>query len=89
MEIGVNTLFFFLWISILEWIQQQLFNWFGQDFLIEFKIPTQIATFIIACGLAVLFNMGFRNLWSVAETTLKINLALPESNQKLVQLPNE
>jgi two-component system, LytTR family, sensor kinase len=76
MEVGVNTLFFFLWISILEWIQQQLFNWFGQGFLIEFKIPTQIATFIIACGLAVLFNIGFRTLWSAAETTLENQFGL-------------
>jgi sensor histidine kinase YesM len=83
MEIGVNTLFFFLWISILEWIQQQLFNWFGQDFLIEFKIPTQIATFIIACGLAVLFNMGFRNLWSVAETTLENQFGLTRKQSEV------
>ncbi len=76
MEIGVNVVFFFLWISVLEWIQQQLFNWFGQGFLIEFKIPTQIATFIIATALAMLFNVGFRSLWSAAENTLEDRFGL-------------
>lgn len=83
MEVGVNILFFFLWISILEWIQQQLFNWFGQGVLIDFKIPTQIATFIIACGLAVLFNMGFRNLWSAAESTLENQFGLTRRLAKI------
>ncbi len=83
MEIGVNVVFFFFWISILEWIQQQLFDWFGQGFLIEFKIPTQIATFIIACGLAVLFNMGFRNLWSIAESTLENQFGLTRKQSEV------
>jgi two-component system LytT family sensor kinase len=83
MEIAVNVLFFFLWISVLEWIQQQLFDWFGQGFLIEFKIPTQIATFIIAGTLAVLFNMGFRSLWSAAENTLENQFGLSRKQSEV------
>lgn len=83
MEIGVNILFFFLWISILEWIQQQLFYWFGQGVLIEFRIPTQIATFIVASSLAVLFNIGFKNLWSVAESTLENQFGFTRKQSEL------
>ncbi|MFN8345959.1 MAG: histidine kinase [Spirosomataceae bacterium] len=76
MEIGVNVVFFFLWISVAEWVQHQLFNRFGGRFLIEFRIPAQIATFITASALAILFNIGFRNLWSVAESTLENSFGL-------------
>ena len=62
MEITVNVLFFFLWINVIEWMQQRLFNWFGRGFLMEFKVPAQLAMFLMATLLAIMFNIGFRSL---------------------------
>ncbi len=78
MEIMVIILFLFLWISFIEWIQQQLFHWFGNGFLIEFKIPAQVATFVIACIMAVIFNTGFRILWSTSESALETQFGIAQ-----------
>lgn len=79
MEITVIVLFFFVWISAIEWIQQQLFGWSGNDFLIEFKIPAQIAMFVIACAMAVMYNTGFRPLWNTAESTLETQFGITQN----------
>jgi two-component system LytT family sensor kinase len=79
MEITVIVLFFFVWISVIEWIQQQLFGWFGTDFLMEFKIPAQLAMFVIACAMAVVYNTGFRTLWSTAESALETQFGLTQN----------
>ncbi|MFC5408044.1 sensor histidine kinase [Larkinella bovis] len=63
MEIGITLLFFVLWLSVTEWIQQRFFNQLGKEFLVEFKLPTQLATLVVAGALAILFNIGFGNLW--------------------------
>ncbi|WP_428665701.1 sensor histidine kinase [Runella sp.] len=76
MEFIVIALFFFLWIAFIEWLQHQLYNWFGNDFLIEFKIPAQLATFIIACGMAIVFNIGFRALWTITENALETQFGI-------------
>jgi len=78
MEITVNATFFFLWISVIEWIQQRLFGWFGKGFLMEFKIPAQLAMFMMATVLAILFNMGFRSLWNFAESSLEHRFGLSQ-----------
>lgn len=62
MEIVLSVGFFFLWLSVTEWIQARLSDWFGDGFLIEFKIPAQLLTLLIASGLAVLFNVVFNAL---------------------------
>ncbi|MBC7571127.1 MAG: histidine kinase [Spirosoma sp.] len=59
LEIVLSLLFFFLWISITEWIQRRLFRWFGDGFLLEFRIPDQLATLLIASIIAMGFNFGF------------------------------
>lgn len=71
MEFIVIFLFFYLWIIVIEWVQQQLFGWFGRNFLLDLKTPTQIATFLTACGLAVLFNVVFRIIWNTSEIALE------------------
>lgn len=63
MEIIVTILFFGLWLTVSDWFQQRIFKLFHTGFLIEFDLPAQLATLIIAGGLAVLFNMGFYRLW--------------------------
>jgi two-component system, LytTR family, sensor kinase len=82
MEITVIVLFFFIWLSAIEWIQQQLFGWFGNDFLIEFKIPAQLAMFVIACAMAVVYNTGFRTLWSTAESTLETRFGITQNESQ-------
>jgi two-component system LytT family sensor kinase len=63
MEIAFTILFFALWLNVTEWIQQRFFNQSGKEFLVEFKLPAQLATLVIAGALAVLFNLLFRHLW--------------------------
>ena len=62
MEILLSVAFFFLWFSVTEWIQARLSDWFGDGFLIEFKIPAQLLTLLIAGVLAVVFNVAFHIL---------------------------
>ena len=59
LEISLSLLFFFFWIGITEWIQRRLFRWFGDGFLLEFRIPAQLATLLIASIMALSFNFGF------------------------------
>jgi len=63
LEILLSLLFFFLWISITEWIQRRLFRWFGDGFLLEFRIPAQLATLLISSVMALAFNFGFYAIW--------------------------
>jgi two-component system LytT family sensor kinase len=65
MEIIVTILFFYLWITVTDWFHQRIFRLFNKGFLIEFNLPAQLATLLLAVGLAVLFNMGFYRLWLV------------------------
>ena len=71
LEILLSILFFYAWISVTEWLQQLLFNWFGEDFLIEFKIPAQLVTLAVASALAVVFNIGFIMIWHGLDDTLQ------------------
>lgn len=54
-ECLVILLFYFLWIGLAEWIQNRLLNQFGEDFLLEAKLPAQLVTLVISIGLAVAF----------------------------------
>ncbi|MBD2755592.1 sensor histidine kinase [Spirosoma validum] len=63
LETIITVLFFYAWITVTEWLQQHFFHRFGEGFLIEFKIPAQIATLVIASALAVSFNSAFAVLW--------------------------
>ncbi|RYC67882.1 sensor histidine kinase [Spirosoma sordidisoli] len=68
LEILLSLFFFFLWISITEWIQRRLFSWFGDGFLLEFKIPAQLATLLIASVIALSFNYGFYTIWRTLDS---------------------
>ncbi len=59
LEISLSLLFFFFWISITEWIQRRLFRWFGDGFLLEFRVPAQLAILLIVSVMALSFNFGF------------------------------
>lgn len=71
METILSVLFFYAWITVTEWLQQRLFKSFGDGFLIEFRIPAQLATLGIASALAVVFNIAFYTLWHTVDDTLQ------------------
>lgn len=71
LEIVLSVLFFYAWITVTEWLQQRLFKQFGEGFLIEFKIPAQLATLAIASALAVCFNFAFYGIWHGLDATLE------------------
>ncbi|WP_428661665.1 sensor histidine kinase [Runella sp.] len=64
MEIVVTILFFGLWLTVTDWFQRRIFKLFHKGFLIKFDLPAQLATLLMAGGLAILFNMGFYRLWA-------------------------
>jgi sensor histidine kinase YesM len=71
LETLLSVLFFYAWITVAEWLQKLFFNRFGEGFLIEFKIPAQLATLAIASALAVVFNIGFFFIWRSLDATLE------------------
>ncbi|QMW04441.1 sensor histidine kinase [Spirosoma foliorum] len=71
LEICLIILFLYAWLTVTEWLQQRFVSRFGDGFLIEFKIPAQVATLLIASALAVLFNIGFGMLWKGLDTVLE------------------
>ena len=71
LEILFSVLFLFIWISVTEWLQRRLFSWFGDGFLLEFKIPAQLATLLIASLIAVVFNWAFFGVWRGLDNLLE------------------
>ncbi|GAB3943148.1 hypothetical protein GCM10028805_08910 [Spirosoma harenae] len=68
-EIIVTILFFGLWLTMMDWIQQRISGQMQKEFLIEFGLPAQLATLVVAGALAIVFNMAFYRLWIfMAET---------------------
>lgn len=50
---------YFIWINATDWIQRQLFGWFGGDFLHEFSWKAILITIGVSLVLAVLFMLAF------------------------------
>ncbi|MCK8490356.1 MULTISPECIES: sensor histidine kinase [Spirosoma] len=76
LETILSILFFYSWINVTEWLQQRLFKRSGEGFLIEFKIPAQLATLAIASALAVVFNIAFYTIWHSVDDTLQKGFGL-------------
>lgn len=75
MEIVLSVLFFFAWIGVSEWFHRRFFSvWFGERFLVEFKLPAQLATLVIASMMAVSFNLGFYAIWHALDNMLEARL---------------
>ncbi len=53
---------YFIWINATDWIQRQLFNWFGEDFLHEFSWKAILITILVSLGLALLFMLAFSKI---------------------------
>lgn len=87
LETILSVLFFYAWINVTEWLQQRFFKRFGDGFLIEFKIPAQLATLGIASALAVVFNIGFYTLWHSVDDTLQRGFGLIRDQEVRPQKP--
>ena len=86
----LSVLFFYAWITVTEWLQQYFFHRFGEGFLIEFKLPAQVATLVIASALAVCFNSAFSVLWHNLDETIEQRFGLshePDVRQQRPQAP--
>jgi two-component system, LytTR family, sensor kinase len=66
----VLLLFYFVWLNLVEWIQQRLFGWFGEDFLLELKLPAQLATLLISAVLAAGFILAYVGLMRLIMSVL-------------------
>lgn len=51
---------YFVWITATDWIQIQLFRWFGEDFLLDFNWRALVLTMLISLGLASLYAQVFQ-----------------------------
>ena len=71
LEIVLTVSFLFAWLTVTEWLQQRLVKQFGDGFLVELKIPAQLATLLIASALAVSFNVIFSMVWHSLDDTLE------------------
>ncbi|MDQ1088123.1 MULTISPECIES: sensor histidine kinase [unclassified Siphonobacter] len=47
---------FYIWLSITDWLQLKFFNYFGENYLLEFKLQPQIISLLVSLVLAFLFN---------------------------------
>ena len=81
-ELVVTVLYFTFWLSVTEWIEQRFVGSFRTGFLVEFKLPAQLATLVIAGLLAVVFNIGYGSLWR------RLDRALNHDDTELVG-PND
>lgn len=62
-ELCISTVFFTLWISVIELLQRYIALFLGEDYVDRFWLLNQFFTLLIAIGLATTFNWGFRILW--------------------------
>lgn len=51
---------YFIWITATDWIQMQLFRWFGENFLLDFSWRALMLTMLISLGLALLYAQVFQ-----------------------------
>lgn len=63
MEFVTTVLFFIFWLSITEWLQHRVFWKVRSDFIVDLKIPAQLAILLVAGSLAWIFNTWFHQLW--------------------------
>ncbi len=68
MELLFTTVFFTVWVVVIERLQQYIVRYFGESFLDDFRFLNQLGTLLIAIVLAVLFNSVFRVFWHGIET---------------------
>ncbi|MFT4033257.1 MAG: histidine kinase [Siphonobacter sp.] len=56
----INVVLFFIWLGVADWIQQQLFQRYGENYLLEFRLPAQLTSLVASLALALLYNMALQ-----------------------------
>ncbi len=62
--------FYFLWLHVAEWLQYRLAERFGEDFMLELKLPAQVILFGLSLVLAVGFLAAWTRVLQVVQTAL-------------------
>ncbi|WP_020606029.1 sensor histidine kinase [Spirosoma spitsbergense] len=58
-ELTLTFLFFWGWVSLIDWLQERLLRRFGADPSHALRWPVQLISLAVATGLALIFNAGF------------------------------
>ena len=58
-ELSLTFLFFWGWVSVIDWLQERLLRRFGDDPSNALRWPVQLISLVVATGLALIFNAGF------------------------------
>ena len=58
-ELSLTFLFFWGWVSLIDWLQERLLRRFGDDPSHALRWPVQFISLVVATGLALIFNAGF------------------------------
>lgn len=64
-QMGLTLFVYFAWISFTEWLLQRLSDRFGEEFLVDFKLPAQLLVLVITIGAALLVNGLGHAVWEV------------------------
>lgn len=69
-QFGTMLPFYFVWLSVAEWLQYRLFNWFGADFLLKLKLPAQLTLVAISVVLAISFLVVWISMLELVQRAL-------------------
>jgi two-component system LytT family sensor kinase len=58
---------FFIWIGVSEWIFNILFKKFGEEFLLRFDVPAQLASLFIAALMTLAFIYASREVFGMVD----------------------
>ena len=58
-ELTLTFLFFWGWVSLIDWLQERLLRRFDDDPSHALRWPVQLISLVVATGLALIFNAGF------------------------------
>lgn len=73
----MTMLFYFGWLSVAEWSQRRIFGRFGDDFLLEMKLPAQLITLVYSLSLAALFIFAHNEILNQVRQVIPAYLAPP------------
>lgn len=71
MNTVVVLVFFFLWTGASEWLLNILFKRFGESFLLEFRLPTQLITLLMAIVMGFAFVIASREALAAINATVQ------------------
>lgn len=58
-QFGPMLLFYFAWLHAAEWVLLQLFKWFGNNFLLDLKVPALLTLGSVSLVMALSFTVVY------------------------------